>query len=122
MFTKLERAMNAAFSTGSAAACDQEATSHRSFRESAMSSSFFIRSLAPGEARMAAVDHIGRLLATAVRPLANSIREARMRRDLMALDDHMLNDIGLTRRDVQFADIAELHRIRWSTRGHPDSF
>jgi uncharacterized protein YjiS (DUF1127 family) len=90
--------------------------------ESSMSSSFFIRSLAPSEARTAAFDSVGRFLIGAFSPLVRRMRNQRMRRDLMELDDHLLNDIGLARRDMQFANLADLHRIRWSAKGHPDGF
>ena len=87
-----------------------------------MSSSFFIRSLAPSEARTAAFDSFGRLLIGTFSPFIRRMREERMRRQLMDLDDHLLDDIGLTRRDVQFGKLAELNRIRWSAKGHPDGF
>ena len=87
-----------------------------------MSSPFFTRSLAPSEAPMAAFGGVGRFLLGTFFPLIRRIREERTRRDLMALDDHMLSDIGLARRDVQFGKLAELDRIRWSVKGHPDGF
>ncbi|MGH6873647.1 MAG: DUF1127 domain-containing protein [Aestuariivirgaceae bacterium] len=87
-----------------------------------MSSSFFIRSLAPSEARTAAFDSVDRFLVGTFSPLFRRMREKRMRRNLMDLDDHLLNDIGLTRRDVQFGNLAELNRMRWSAKGHPDGF
>jgi uncharacterized protein YjiS (DUF1127 family) len=90
--------------------------------ETSMSSSFFIRSLAPSEARTAAFDSIGRFLIGTFSPLVRRMREERTRRNLMDLDDHLLNDIGLARRDVQFGRLAELNRIRWSAKGHPDGF
>jgi uncharacterized protein YjiS (DUF1127 family) len=90
--------------------------------ESSMSSSFFIRSLAPSEARTAAFDSVGRFLIGTFSPLVRRMRDQRMRRDLMELDDHLLNDIGLARRDVQFGNLADLNRIRWSAKGHPDGF
>jgi uncharacterized protein YjiS (DUF1127 family) len=90
--------------------------------ETSMSSSFFIRSLAPSEARTAAFDSFGRFLIGTFSPLVRRMREERTRRNLMDLDDHLLNDIGLARRDVQFGKLAELNRIRWSAKGHPDGF
>jgi hypothetical protein len=90
--------------------------------ESSMSSSFFIRSLAPSEARTAAFDSVGRFLIGTFFPRVRGMRDQRMRRDLMELDDHLLNDIGLARRDVQFGNLADLNRIRWSAKGHPDGF
>jgi uncharacterized protein YjiS (DUF1127 family) len=87
-----------------------------------MSSSFFIRSLAPSEASAAAFDSFGRFLIGTFYPMIRRMREERTRRYLMDLDDHLLNDIGLARRDVQFGKMAELNRIRWSAKGHPDGF
>jgi hypothetical protein len=87
-----------------------------------MSSPFFTRSLAPSEARLAAFDSVGSFLAGTVSAFTKRLRSERTRRVLMALDDHMLNDIGLARRDVQFGDLTELHRMRWSVKGHPDGF
>jgi uncharacterized protein YjiS (DUF1127 family) len=123
MFAKIERSMNAAFSTGSGGPWHDDAP-HRYeiFMESSMSSSFLIRSLAPSEARTAAFDSVGRFLIGTFSPLIRRMREQRILRDLMDLDDHLLNDIGLARRDVQFGNMAELNRVRWSAKGHPDGF
>lgn len=84
-----------------------------------MSSSFFM-SLAPSEARTAAFDSVGRFLIGAFSPLLRRMREERIRRNLMDLDDHLLDDIGLARREVQFGNLAELNRTHWLAKGHPD--
>jgi uncharacterized protein YjiS (DUF1127 family) len=52
-------------------------------------------------ARRNPVDHGGEgVVAVFVRGVAESFRRARQRRDLAALSDHALRDIGLSRRDV----------------------
>jgi uncharacterized protein YjiS (DUF1127 family) len=48
-------------------------------------------------ARRAAIDGV---MAVFLRGVAESFRRARQRRDLAALSDHNLRDIGLTRDDV----------------------
>lgn len=48
-------------------------------------------------ARRAAIDGV---MAVLLRGVAESFRRARQRRDLAALSDHNLRDIGLTRDDV----------------------
>ena len=47
--------------------------------------------------RRSAVDGV---MAVFLRGVAESFRRARQRRDLAALSDHALNDIGLSRSDV----------------------
>jgi uncharacterized protein YjiS (DUF1127 family) len=49
-------------------------------------------------ARRASVDGV---MALFLRGIAESFRRARQRRDLAALSDHNLRDIGLTRVDVE---------------------
>ena len=49
-------------------------------------------------ARRAAVDGV---MAVFLRGVAESFRRARQRRDLAALSDHALRDIGLSRNDVE---------------------
>jgi uncharacterized protein YjiS (DUF1127 family) len=48
-------------------------------------------------------------LALVLRAVGNSLRRARQRRDLAALSDHALRDIGLTRSDVA----AEIGKPFW---------
>lgn len=50
-------------------------------------------------ARRAATDGV---MAAFLRGVAESVRRARQRRDLAALSDHSLRDIGLSRTDVDF--------------------
>jgi len=49
------------------------------------------------------------VMAVFLRGVAESFRRARQRRDLAALSDHALNDIGLSRSDVDF----ELSKPFW---------
>jgi uncharacterized protein YjiS (DUF1127 family) len=51
------------------------------------------------------------LIPRAIDSIIARMREARTRRELMELDDHMLKDIGLSR--------IELNRINWAAKGHP---
>ncbi|GAB2177889.1 DUF1127 domain-containing protein [Dongia sp. agr-C8] len=57
-------------------------------------------------ARRSAFDAV---MAVVLRGVAESFRRARQRRDLAALSDHALRDIGLTRRDVE----AEIGKPFW---------
>jgi uncharacterized protein YjiS (DUF1127 family) len=70
-------------------------------------------------ARSAAVESITGMMARVLAQFARRVREARTRRELMDLDDHLLDDIGLSRTDLKSGRIAELNRSNWSGRGHP---
>jgi uncharacterized protein YjiS (DUF1127 family) len=70
-------------------------------------------------ARSAALESITAMMARAITNSLRRMREERTRRELMDLDDHLLNDIGLSRSDLKSGRFAELNRINWSGRGHP---
>jgi len=57
-------------------------------------------------ARRSAVDGVMQMF---LRGVAESLRRARQRRDLAALSDHALRDIGLSRSDVE----AEIGKPIW---------
>lgn len=77
------------------------------------------RSLDHMTARSAALESTTMMIARAIGIFTRRMREERTRRELMELDDHLLNDIGLSRGDLKSGRFAELNRINWSGRGHP---
>ena len=70
-------------------------------------------------ARSAATESITLMIAQAIRTFTRRMRERRTRHELMALDDHLLSDIGLSRGDVRSGRFAELNQLNWAGRGHP---
>ena len=80
------------------------------------------RSLDHLTARSAALESITTMVAQAIAIFTRRMRDERTRRELMDLDDHLLNDIGLSRSDLRSGRFAELNRINWSGRGHPLGF
>jgi uncharacterized protein YjiS (DUF1127 family) len=67
----------------------------------------------------AAVDSISNFIGRTIDRMARHMQRERTRRELLDLDDHMLEDIGLSRMDLRGGRFAELNRINWSGRGHP---
>ena len=85
-------------------------------------SQFSTRSLDHMTARSAALESFTTMVAQAIAVFTRRMRIDRTRRELMDLDDHLLNDIGLSRSDLRSGRFAELNRINWSGRGHPLGF
>jgi uncharacterized protein YjiS (DUF1127 family) len=80
------------------------------------------RSLDHMTARSAALESTSMMIARAILTFTRRMREERTRRELMDLDDHLLDDIGLSRGVLKSGRFAELNRINWSGRGHPLGF
>ena len=70
-------------------------------------------------ARSAALESTTMMIARAIGTFTRRMREGRTRRELMELDDHLLNDIGLSRGELRSGRFAELNRTNWAGRGHP---
>ena len=70
--------------------------------------------LASIDARETAIDSIVQIMSRAMASLSAHLRTRRLRNDLRKLDNHMLNDIGLTRFDVEFGRLTTM-----SAKGHP---
>jgi uncharacterized protein YjiS (DUF1127 family) len=66
-----------------------------------------------------AIDAISLIIGDMIDGIVRRRQRARTRRELLALDDHMLEDIGLSRMDFRGGRFAELNRMNWSGRGHP---
>ncbi|HKQ95301.1 MAG TPA: DUF1127 domain-containing protein [Aestuariivirgaceae bacterium] len=66
------------------------------------------RTMAIIDARETAVDSIVQIMSRAMASLSENMRTRRLRNDLRKLDNHMLNDIGLTRFDVEFGRLTSL--------------
>ena len=64
--------------------------------------------LASIDARETAIDSIVQIMSRAMASLSAHLRTRRLRNDLRKLDNHMLNDIGLTRFDVEFGRLTSL--------------
>jgi uncharacterized protein YjiS (DUF1127 family) len=75
--------------------------------------------LARTNAGSSAVDSISDFIGRMIDRMARHLQRERTRRELLDLDDHMLEDIGLSRMDLRGGRFAELNRINWSGRGHP---
>lgn len=73
-------------------------------------------------ARSAALESFTMMIAQFIATFTGRMRHERTRRELMDLDDHLLDDIGLSRSDIRSGRFAELNRINWSGRGHPLGF
>jgi uncharacterized protein YjiS (DUF1127 family) len=67
----------------------------------------------------AALDAISTIIGNMIDSIVRRSQRSRTRRELLALDDHMLEDIGLSKMDLRGGRFAELNRINWSGRGHP---
>jgi uncharacterized protein YjiS (DUF1127 family) len=73
-----------------------------------------------------AILFLARGLVAALLRCGQAIEARRVRQHLLELDDHLLRDVGLTRADVRFGNIAEravererhlLQRPRWTSQG-----
>jgi uncharacterized protein YjiS (DUF1127 family) len=62
-------------------------------------------------ARAAAVGTLSRLFSDMIDGIFARFREERTRRELLKLDDRMLNDIGLSRSDIYSGKIMEMNQI-----------
>ena len=74
------------------------------------------RTMAIIDARETAVDSIVQIMSRAMASLSENMRTRRLRNDLRKLDNHMLNDIGLTRFDVEYGRLSTM-----SARGYSDN-
>ncbi|HEY7747119.1 MAG TPA: DUF1127 domain-containing protein [Aestuariivirgaceae bacterium] len=84
-----------------------------------MSNHFTAGGMAYTEARQAAFGAILSLISSAIEGIVTRMKETRTRRMLLELDDHMLNDIGISRIDLRAGRLAEMRRANWSAKGHP---
>jgi uncharacterized protein YjiS (DUF1127 family) len=66
------------------------------------------RTMAIIDARETAIDSIVHIISRAMASVSENLRTRRLRNDLRKLDNHMLNDIGLTRYEVEFGRLTSL--------------
>lgn len=72
-------------------------------------------------AREAAAESLNMLIGHFVAFFRDNLRIRGVRNDLRRLDDHMLEDIGLTRYDVEFGDLGFSRLSALSAKGHPEN-